>query len=103
MRLAKWQIEGIVKAAEQAFAAPYRLLLFGSRLQDDAKGGDIDLLLETDQPLAATMAAKIRFLALLDQTIGEQQVDLVLQAAESDPERPIVKRARKEGVELCRI
>ncbi|QEP43559.1 hypothetical protein D5085_10775 [Ectothiorhodospiraceae bacterium BW-2] len=50
--------------------------LFGSRLDDSKRGGDIDLLIETDisQP-DELVKAKNRFLAQLYRELGEQKID----------------------------
>lgn len=65
MRLTEQQIEDIRQAAVQLAGARAQVRVFGSRLDDTAKGGDLDLLLELPEPvgnpamLAASMAAKV--------------------------------------------
>ena len=49
--------------------------LFGSRVNDRAKGGDIDLLLLTQKKLPLTVMRRIRRLIL--NQIGEQKLDIV--------------------------
>jgi predicted nucleotidyltransferase len=58
---------------------PYSLWLFGSRVDDSKRGGDIDLLIvvETEAQLAAAQKLEIRLLVLLKEKIGEQKIDLV--------------------------
>ena len=51
------------------------IFLFGSRVDDFGKGGDIDLLLLTDERLPLVFMNRIRRLILND--IGEQKIDLV--------------------------
>ena len=51
------------------------VFLFGSRVDDFGKGGDIDLLLLTDERLPLVFMNRIRRLILND--IGEQKIDLV--------------------------
>jgi predicted nucleotidyltransferase len=51
------------------------VFLFGSRVNDFGKGGDIDLLLLTDERLPLVFMNRIRRLILND--IGEQKIDLV--------------------------
>jgi predicted nucleotidyltransferase len=51
------------------------IFLFGSRANDSAKGGDIDLLLITEEKLPLVSINRIRRLILND--IGEQKIDLV--------------------------
>ena len=51
------------------------VFLFGSRVDDFGKGGDIDLLLLTEEKLPLLFMNKIRSLIIND--IGEQKIDLV--------------------------
>ena len=50
MRLESWEIEEIKKAAKLVFGENVRIILFGSRVYDNKKGGDIDLYVITDNP-----------------------------------------------------
>jgi predicted nucleotidyltransferase len=51
------------------------IFLFGSRVDDSAKGGDIDLLLITEEKLPLVSINRIRRLILNE--IGEQKIDIV--------------------------
>ncbi len=79
------------------FDAPVRL--FGSRLNDEGRGGDVDLFLELSTPpdnpvlLAATLAGKI------SRRMHGRKVD-VLIAAPGLMNFPIHDIARQEGVIL---
>lgn len=71
-----------------------RVYLFGSRVDDTKKGGDIDLLIMSDKlTLDNKRAIKIKLYELL----GEQKIDIVLAADDSNP---FVKLALETGVEL---
>ena len=94
MRLSKWEIEEIKKAAKLIFGEDVKVILFGSRVYDDKKGGDIDLYVITDTP---TYEKKKKFWIELQERLGEQKIDIILS---EDPNRPIEKVALKEGVEL---
>ncbi len=50
MRLERWEIEEIKKAAELIFGKDVKVILFGSRVDDNKKGGDIDLYVITENP-----------------------------------------------------
>jgi predicted nucleotidyltransferase len=79
MRLNSDQIEIIRHAAQEAFGSGAEIFLFGSRLDDSKRGGDIDLLVHpesTDQSLMR----KIRFLGLLERKLGERKIDLSLRS-----------------------
>ena len=94
MRLAKWEIEEIKKAARLVFGEDVKVLIFGSRVDDSKKGGDIDLYVITDTP---TYEKKTKFWIELQERLGEQKIDIILS---EDPNRTIEKVALKEGVEL---
>ncbi|MBL0037735.1 MAG: nucleotidyltransferase domain-containing protein [Nitrosomonadales bacterium] len=65
--------------------------LFGSRADDTAKGGDIDLLVLSRK---INLMAKLAILAQLHQQLGEQKIDLAVYA---DLSRPFARLAVKEG------
>ncbi len=94
MRLAEWEIEEIKKAAKLVFGEDVRVLLFGSRVYDNKKGGDIDLYVITDNP---DFRKKGEFWIELQERLGEQKIDIILS---EDSNRSIEKTALKEGVEL---
>ena len=59
--------------------APSHIWLFGSRVNDDKKGGDIDLFIET-QSLCPNRAETIcRLYGELVMTLGEQKIDILLK------------------------
>lgn len=70
--------------------------LFGSRTDDRAKGGDIDLMVRSDH-LSFTDQIRLR-MAILDR-IGWQQLDLVVCRFDQR-EDPIVALALAEGIKL---
>lgn len=97
MRLAPEQIASIRRAAVAAFGADTRVTLFGSRVDDNKRGGDIDLLIQptrSDQPLVR----KLRFLGLLERDLGERKIDVVMELPHDS--RPIVQVAHESGVVL---
>ena len=94
MRLQKWEIEEIKKAAKIVFGEEVKVILFGSRVDDNKKGGDIDLYVITDNP---SYEKKKRFWIELQERLGEQKIDIILS---EDSNRSIEKTALKEGVEL---
>ena len=50
MRLSPAQTDVILNCVRQQFGADARVMLFGSRLDDSARGGDVDLLVDTASP-----------------------------------------------------
>jgi predicted nucleotidyltransferase len=99
MRLSDETQKEIVRLFKQYFSDG-KLYLFGSRVDSQAKGGDIDLLCEFDGDPDFLINQKLAFLIELDQAIGEQQVDLVLYRPTDNPHSEIAVIAKKTGVRL---
>lgn len=76
MRLKPNEVQAIKAAAHEAFGADAVVRLFGSRVRDDLRGGDIDLLVEVEASMA-TEALADRFRDRLFERIDEQKVDVV--------------------------
>ena len=73
--------------------------LFGARLEDQARGGDIDLLVEVPDPVdqAACLAARIT--ASLQRALGDRKVDVLLVHPHTQPQ-PVHLEAQRQGVLL---
>lgn len=72
------------------------IYLFGSRVNDEEKGGDIDLYLVVNNS-ENLFERKIKFLSRVKRELGEQKIDIVFN---KDPNRPIEQEAKKWGVQL---
>ena len=99
MRLTQAAAREIRKLAETEFGVNTRIMLFGSRTDDSARGGDIDLLVKVDHALTNRTASAARFAAKLQLALGDQRIDVLLV----DPQtslRPIHEAARQKGVAL---
>ena len=100
MRLSSSQIEAIKQETEHFFGAQAEVWLFGSRVDDAQRGGDIDLYVRPGMSDADQLAqARFAFLARLKRRIGNQKIDLVLQRA-GDEDLPIHLQAKQQGVKL---
>lgn len=103
MRLTPEQQDAIASAFRGVFSSGARLFLFGSRVDDALKGGDIDLCVETDlQPWDLLVQARSAFRVQLTRLLGERKVDVVLRRR-GDALRAIDQEILTKGVELCRI
>lgn len=100
MRLTQTQIEAIKESAEQTFGPAANVWLFGSRVDDASRGGDIDLYVELP-PMNAQERQRLetRFWVRLQRALGEQKIDIVTHL-EGAPMRPIDQQARATGVQL---
>ena len=96
MRLSDHQIQIICHQIRHGFGVNARVHVFGSRTNESAIGGDIDLLVEL--PEKAALAQEIAVTAQLEHALGEP-VDLITTWP-GQPPRPIVEIARLTGVPL---
>ena len=99
MRLTSPQVAAIKEAAAEVFGDQTQVWLFGSRVDDAKRGGDIDLLVRPgamsgDQALDN----KLLFLAALERRLGERKIDVVIET-QDDPRR-ITQIARQTGVRI---
>jgi predicted nucleotidyltransferase len=95
MRLTRQEVKAITSSFKKIFGNG-KIYLFGSRVDDAKKGGDIDLYIVIKEKENLT-TLKIDFLVNLKQKIGEQKIDVIISR---DKNREIEKKALKEGVEL---
>jgi predicted nucleotidyltransferase len=99
VRLTASQIEAIRETVRRLLGNGAKVWLFGSRADPSAKGGDIDLLVETETPLANRAAAAARLAGELQLALGDQKIDLIVVDPHT-PARPICRIARETGVLL---
>ncbi len=97
MRIRKEYIANIKEIARNNFGKDVQIYLFGSRVDDSKKGGDIDLYIET-KISEELFDKKIKMLSALYKTIGEQKIDLIINNFTRD--KLIYKVAKQEGVLL---
>ena len=97
MRLAKEQIIIIKHCVAIVFGENAKVYLFGSRVDDTKKGGDIDLYLEVDDR-QSVFEKKLTLLSALRKNLGDQKIDLIIN--DSSKEKDIYKIARTTGVLL---
>lgn len=101
MRLTEFQRESLKQAAKVHFGEEATVRLFGSRIDDHARGGDIDLLVESPLTDTAQLAlAHTRFLAAVYTVLGEQKLDVLLDYPGRPTHPPIFALARQQGVML---
>ena len=99
MRLTESERQTIRQVVSDLTGGRAHAIVFGSRLNNQACGGDIDLLVESpeaiDQP--ARLAAMIG--ARLDIELGEQHIDVLIDAPNLK-RMPVHESARREGIRL---
>lgn len=80
MRLTDEQRETILRVVAEIAGPQARTRLFGSRVDDSKRGGDIDLLVELDTPVEDRLGLELRLGARLYRAMHERKVDVVLLA-----------------------
>ena len=100
MRLSEKSVHAVKDAVRAAFPGQSKVFLFGSRVYDNKRGGDIDLLVVSDLHRSAMEAAKIRAVVKIQMALGDQKIDMVVTADPYLDSRPVVREALRNGVEL---
>ena len=99
IRLSKEEIHIIVKVFKCYFLSSDMLWVFGSRVNVEKKGGDIDLYIETNfKDDNEITHARCEFWNELQDLLGEQKIDIIIN--NGDKKLLIYEIARKEGVQL---
>jgi predicted nucleotidyltransferase len=94
MRLTPAQIHTIKSTAQAVLGEGVQVTLFGSRVHDQQKGGDVDLYVETTQP---DLMKKIRCKVSLQDQL-DMPVDLIVKPF--GDRSPIALIAKQEGIRL---
>ena len=82
---------------------PCALYLFGSRLNDRAKGGDIDLLLLLSDERYRSASFKRKLLNEIHKVIGDQRIDLIIADINPETHSPFVSSVLPEAQLLNRL
>ncbi len=96
MRLTDCQIDAIRQLARQVAGDQVRVRVFGSRLDDAARGGDVDLMLEFPEPVDDPALLAARMSAQVSRVMAGRRVDVLL-CAPNLMRLPIHDIAFKEG------
>lgn len=98
MRLTTYEITSIKETFKEIFGDG-KIFLFGSRVDDAKKGGDIDLYIKLDCSLDTKerLHKKSQFRIKLEDKIGEQKIDIIIS---KDINKSIEKEALATGVLL---
>ena len=95
MRISEYEKDVIVSAVK-SIDPNARVWLFGSRVDDSKKGGDIDIAIFSEE-INKEVMKKIYVRRYICDKIGEQRIDIITT---SDGKEAIFKLAITEGVEL---
>jgi len=96
MRLTRDQTLSILGIITRLTGENVTVSLFGSRLNDQARGGDVDLLIETESPLALLDRARIKM--HLEKRLG-LPVDIIARS-QNDTPTPFQRIAKLQAIRL---
>ena len=99
MRLTEQQIQVVKSTAHAVLGEDAQVTLFGSRLDDAKKGGDIDLLFSTSANIDNPAYTVGRIYAQLVSQLGDQKIDILLKAPNLQLQS-IHTLAEQSGVQL---
>lgn len=99
MRLTDYEIISIKEISEQVFGKNRVIQLFGSRVYDNKRGGDIDLFIECDKKYNELKNIR-NFSVMLQDKIGEQKIDIIVKSFDEDDDRAVVHEALTKGILL---
>lgn len=98
MRLTDYEVAAIKAAAREAFGETAVVRLFGSRVDDSIKGGDVDLHVETD-PTPDTGRRRFDFIVALHRRVDHDKIDVVV-SRRGTPPRGFERIAYRDDVVL---
>ena len=99
MRLSPEQCTAIRTSVSQLAGNTARVWLFGSRVDDDARGGDVDLLVEVDTAVEEPAQLAARLSARVSRSMYGRKVDVLIKAPNL-LHLPIHNAALSQGVLL---
>ena len=99
MRLQPEQAKTIKDTVERLVGPSSRVWLFGSRVNEALRGGDIDLLVETDEIVPNRVKTLCKIEGALVMALGDRKLDVLLKDART-PDVPVFKVARRQGILL---
>ena len=99
MRLTPSQIETICSTARQLLGTGVKVTLFGSRVDDNRKGGDVDLMVEVPEAIDDPALISARMASRVSRAMEGRKVDVVLKAPNLMLQ-PIHQIAQQTGVVL---
>ncbi len=97
MRLSKEEVTTIKELALKIFGKDARVWIFGSRVDPNLKGGDIDIYIEVSE-VEDLIEKKLDYLVKLKDIIGEQKIDLIVKP--KGCQEFICNEAKQNGIEI---
>lgn len=107
MRLSAQEQQAIRKGIEQSLQKegithPFQVYLFGSRIHDNLKGGDIDLVMvvATSEEKSCLDRIHYKILSSIKGSLGDQKIDLLIACTDDLDQDPFLQNIRQDMVPL---
>lgn len=101
MRIAELQKRSIISIVKARYGSRSRIWLFGCRVDDHARGGDVDLYVESEiaRPFQGAVRQRHDTALALEEMLGGITVDLLVRY-HGENELPLQTLAKSGGVPL---
>lgn len=99
MRITPYQTKVIKEKVAEIFGEGSKVYLFGLRVDDSKKGGDIDLFVSVNEEIEEAISKWMKLNGALLMAFGEQKIDIVFHAPNYEFS-PIHQIALSEGILL---
>jgi predicted nucleotidyltransferase len=99
MRLTDEQKQVIREEAAATFGSGAEIRVFGSRIDDSRRGGDIDIHIETSGTPGELLDGELALYARLQRRLGERSIDIVVHSSDA-PVRDVDRHAMVTGVRI---
>jgi predicted nucleotidyltransferase len=99
MRLDEKTATAIRDFTRELFGSEAQIFLFGSRLDDERRGGDVDLLVVVSQPVDTPAYTAAKLAAKTSRLLAGRKVDVIIDAPNL-ARQPIHQIARQTGKRL---
>lgn len=99
MRLKSEYRDKIKAIVQEVAGADAKVRLFGSRVDDDKRGGDVDLLVELPTEVREPAVFSARLAARISRVMSGRKTDVIISAPNLE-KSSVHKQAIKEGVLL---
>lgn len=100
MRLSQQEVQSILRNVQKNMGTiPSSIYLFGSRLSDSKRGGDIDLvILVLSEHYSESILKKLNLKFDLELAMGDQRVDITIATKEKILEDPFLASITDEWI-----
>jgi predicted nucleotidyltransferase len=100
VRLDKKTVETIKNLALSYFGINAKIYIFGSRVNDIERGGDIDIYIETYLDINSTELFNLesKYWVSLQKALGERKIDIIINDINFNNNNYIYEVAKKTGI-----